>query len=131
MYKSTTPPRDVDPNAAGETSTAMNSRGTGTNYQMSLMNNILGVANSPRNQNAPAMSGSSLPFPAEMNPNALLSSFFATMNNPSPSSSAPQSPFSAYAGQMFSPYAAASVPNVPPPSYEASANLDPEPNKEQ
>ena len=131
VYKSTTPPRDVDPNAAGETSSAMNSRGTGTNYQMSLMNNILGVANSPRNQNAPAMSGSSLPFPAEMNPNALLSSFFATMSNPSPSSSAPQSPFSAYAGQMFSPYAAASVPNVPPPSYEASANLDPEPNKEQ
>ena len=127
VYKSATPPGDVDPDAAGEALPVVNSRGTGTNYQMSLMNNILGAANSPHNQNAAALSGSSLPFPAEMNPNALLSSFFATMNNSSPSSGAPHSPLSAYAGQLFSPYAAASVPSVPPPSYEAAANLGPEP----
>ena len=134
VYKSTTPPRDVDHHATGERSSVVNSSGTGntcTGYQMSMMNNILGTANSPHNQNAAALSSLCLPFPAEMNPNAVLSSFLATMNNPSPSSSAPYSPFSTYAGQGFSPCAAASVPNVPPPSYEASANLDPVPNKEQ
>lgn len=135
VYKSTTPSRDVDLHAAGETSSVVNSRGTDntcTDYTMSVIKNIFGPANSLHNQNAAALSGLSLPFPAELHPNVPLSSIFAMMNNPSPGSSAPYSPFSTYAGPVFPPYTAAYVPRVPPPSYEASqGSLDPEPSKEQ
>jgi len=135
VYKSTTAPRDVDPHAAGETPSVVNSRGTGNTcpgYPMSMINNIFGTANPPHNQNATALSGLSSLFPAELHPNSSLSSFIAMMNNPSPSSSAPYSPFSAYAGAEFSPNAAASLPMVPPPYYEASQlSLDPKPNKKQ
>lgn len=133
VYKSTTPPRDVDPHAAGDASSVVNSIGTGNTclgYPMSVMNSVT-TPNSPLNLNATALSGLSLPSPAELHPNALLSSFFARMNNPSPDSSAPYPPFSTYAGPVFSPNAAASVPSVPPPSYEASVSLNPQPSKEQ
>ena len=133
VYKSTTPPRDAEP-AAGETSSVVNSRGTAntcTGYAMSMMNNILGTANSPHNQNAEALSGLPLPFSAEMNPNALLSSFFPMMNNPSPGSSAPHPPFSRDAAPVFSTRAAASVPSAPPPTYEAAVGLDPAKSNEK
>ena len=134
VYKSTTPPRAV-PHAAGETSSVVNSRGTGNTcpgHPMSMTNNIFGTANPPDSQNATALSGSSFPFPADLHPNAPSSSFFAMMNNPSPCSSAPYSPFTTYAGPEFSANAAASVPTVPPPSYEAcQLSSDPETSKKQ
>lgn len=129
VYKSATPPRDVDPHAAGVASSPVSSRGTGdicTGFPMSVMNNSV-----PHSLNATALSGLPLSFPAEMNPNALLSSFFAAMNNPSTGNSAPYPPLGTYPGPVFSPYAAASVPSVPPPSYETTVDLNTQPTKEQ
>ena len=121
VYKSATPPTDVDPHAANAALSAVSSRGTGdicTGFPMSVMNNS-------------ALSGLPLSFPAEMNPNALLSSFFAAMNNPSTGNSAPHPPLGTYPGPVFSPYAEASMPSIPPPSYETTVDLNTQPIKEQ
>ena len=121
VYKSATPPTDVDPHAADAALSAVSSRGTGdicTGFPMSVMNNS-------------ALSGLPLSFPAEMNPNALLSSFFAAMNNPSTGNSAPHPPLGTYPGPVFSPYAEASMPSIPPPSYETTVDLNTQPIKEQ
>ena len=135
VYKSTTPPRGMDPQAAGAASSVVNSRDAGdtcTGYPMSVMDNSVGTGNSLQNLNVAALSGLCLPFPAELPSSAALSSFFATMNNPSPvSSSAPYPPLGTYPRPAFSPHATASVPSAPPPSYEATVGLNPQPSKEQ
>ena len=111
MYKSTTPPREVDvmdPIAvlAGNASSVVNSSGPDNNctgYPMTVMNNP-GISNL-------AFQNGSTPYPP-VNP-------YVGQDDPTHGISTPYSPHNPEARPALPPYPVVPQPNTPPPSYAA------------